>query len=319
MIRYILQRISYFLLALILGLSIVSLTAGGCIVGLFQNELFFETEIEKNETALIALVDNASADAAEKAGLPSDAFKGAVSEKNFTIISTPLARNFKYNYNTDFSDSTGLLDAFVSQLGAYANNYSLELTGDEINGYAALAVDYVSEALSGSDTKNVFPIHLSQSSGIMYATVSSVILIIATVVALELLNRGRHRKYNYIGMGIMTGGYILIIMPQAIKLTDFLNQYRYCVLDEYNAIVRGCTEMLLNVCTFIGIIVTVAGLVMLLINYSYYIKKAQKVKLAKKMEERIKGDYMNEIPQQRIQRDKQGEFEKDVMKIDFDE
>ncbi len=320
MVRYYIQKTSCFLLSLLLAFSIVGLAIGASLVGFYRNEGFVKSSIDNNKQAIIESINEELTDAAEVLNLPSEALTGVIDDSNFSIISSELARNFIYIYPTDLSGNAELYNAFASGISAYSSENSLALSSEEITAAASYSVDAVSFVLSGNATASTKIFIISQDRRVMYLVLGSIALIIASIVGIDYINRGRHRRFSYIGMGVVTAGYILVGTPLFVKYMGFLDSYKFCSFDAYNVFIRDITDFVINVITGFGALILIAGIVMLLVNYNYFRKKGARALRKKEINEQIKNDYLFDIqPVSKNERNEDGDFEKEVMKIDFED
>ena len=318
MLRYYLGRAACILTSLLLAASVVAVTLCGMTVGFFKSQSFIKNNCMPCSEAVIADIDTAAAGAAVAASLPEDAFAGAVNNENFSVVADEIARMFSYRYAADYTESTAIYELFFNRLTDYSNKNSLGLKQEELESAASLAVSYVNFRLSGNDSKQVKLFNFAADAKALYLLIGGVAVFAACIVALELLNHGRHRKFSFIGMGFMTAGYLLMLVPLALRMSGILERYRFCVYQPYDDIVRLCHQSLLQWLMLAGVPMLVAGVVMLLINYRYYAKKLKKARASREDYDKLKEDFM-ETPKPPKPRKEGEELERHVMKIDFEE
>jgi len=154
----------------------------------------------------------------------------------------------------------------------------------------------------------------------MIIITASALMIIICIVALELLNNGRHRKFNYIGMGLTTAGAVNIASTLLILRKGYLNTYSFCSFEAYDSAIKHCFSMLFNIFLILGVIIFAVGFIMLLNNYRYY-NERRKMHMAKQLTDDDKlTDYMDDYYTKNMRTHVPGEeFEKDIKKIEFDD
>ena len=216
MFRYYFQIFICSAAAIAMGLAIVVFVSGVFTASLFRSEGFTKTFIERHETEIIAEIDKSMQSVSSVTGIPVDAYQAAYTGSSFSILSTERSRDFINGYSVDFSETVPLYNAFYSSISDYAGSNALSLNGDSISKNASYAVDAVNNVLTGNDPAEVAILKVGRSRTIVYGFIAAAFMVIAAGIVLEVLNDGRHRKYNYIGMGIVTGGYILVFVPLII-------------------------------------------------------------------------------------------------------
>lgn len=269
MTGYFFRRLSLFGLSMLLALSLVTLVSGAVAVGLGKTQQFVAAGVEKQQTAVLATVEAALQDAALLSDLPEDIWNGAINQENFSIISSVVARAFIFQTNTDFSNDTNLYQTLTTHLTVYYRTQGVNVSGETVSAQASFAVFAVNEALDAQDTAGIAVFSLIQSPYVMYGVIASAFLIVASVLGLDLINRGRHRKYSYIGMGLMTAGYVLSFVPAYIQWRKYVETYRFCAYFPYDNAVKICVNIWLCVLLAFGMVFFLSGLIMLVKNYRY--------------------------------------------------
>lgn len=318
MLRYYLNRFLCILMALLLAISLMGVLFSSMLIGMFRSNSFVQFHCNRCSDAIIADIELSSTEAAVAASLPEDAFAGAVNQENFGTVSTEIARMFSFRYTADYSESSNIYTLFYHRLTEYDNKNGLGLTQEQLESDASLAVNYMNSRFSGKDTQNVKLFNLAYSDTVLYVLIGCAVGIVVSNVALGLLNRGRHRKFSYIGMGFTVAGYCLTFVTLFVLRADVLQNYRFCVYQPYDDMMRLCHETLLHWLMLSGIPLVIAGFAMLIANYRYYAKKLKKARASREDYDRFKEDYMD-VPKPSRVRQEGEELERHVMKIDFEE
>ncbi|MBQ9229240.1 MAG: hypothetical protein IJ168_10495 [Eubacterium sp.] len=318
MFRYYFNRLACIVLSLVLAASLVGIAVSALTVGFFKSESFLRSACERNSAELIADMEEAAADAAAVAGLPEAAFEGAVNSENVSGIASEIARMFNYGYTADYSDSKTFYNMYYSCLADYAVQNSLGLTDEEVQSAASLAVSYINYRMKGNDTKTVGALRFASGMTALYVIVACAVCLVISLVAIDLINDGRHRRFSYIGMGLNVAGYLLLFVPLAVRMTGLLEKFRFCVYGSYDSMIRDCYAAVLQWLTVIGAVLLVGGIVLLVFNYRYYAGKLERAKLSRQEYEKLQEDFMD-APKPTRQRAEGEELERHVMKIDFEE
>ena len=320
MIAYFFKRISCTLLSILLAASIVCLTVSLLFVGFFGNEQFVQDRIDQNKTEIIADINDEVKKLAKTTGLPKTAFVNAVNEDNFSVVSFTVAKNLKYCYRTDFSENVDLYNVYYNAVSDTSRNGGKKLHSNEASRYASLAVTTACKALNQSGTANVRLFNALSKNFFVFSVISSVVVLIASVVALELVNKGRHRKYSYIGMGIITAGYVLVAATMFVEKMGYIEKNVFLVYDPYNKAIQTGVLDVIHYDIYIGAVFLAAGFIMLLLNYNYFRKKNIKAVKEREFNKKLATDFLEYDEPTVSHRLSDGEgFEKEVTKINFED
>ncbi len=315
--NYFAKRALISLSSIALAAALVILTFVSIFIGFFNSEGKIKSEIGKNYTLIAEAVDEAVKPAAKRFSLPEEALTGAIDSSNADIIAGVAAHSLINGYTIDLSDSTELFSAYMSKLKSYCEESGKQISEKDRIEISSYAVDLVSNALYTSESVNAPVFAYAKNRIVMYAIIASVIIIAVSVIIIDLFTRGRHRKFSFIGMGIITAGYVNIGLPLWIRYKGYFKGISFLSFSAYNQAVNKCFNDILKLSLAIGAVMFVAGLVILLVNYNYFRKKNAQIKAERERANEIMGDYM-ETENNRPIRLPGEEFEKEIMKIDFD-
>lgn len=293
-IKYILRKLLCFALSMILALSIILLTIGVLSTGFLQSDSYIESEINNYSNELINEINEELNNLDNKTDLPVEAFTTALTDEDAAEIIRIAVNNFIYNYNSDFSKDEVLYNSIKNSISAYCQENSINKKDKELSKAAALMVDEINETIGGSSTLNARVFTFAQSRALMYIICASVILIIISIVVLELINYGRHRKYSYIGMGLSTAGFVLTFGMLFIRYKDYISAFKFSSVEAYTLGIAQCVNNILFYSMIIGIVYLAAGIIMLLRNYNYFRNKGIKVKAAHEHNARLRQEYMEQ-------------------------
>ncbi len=318
MIAYFFKRISCTLVSILLAIAIVSTVVNLLFVGYFSNEKFIQDRLDQNKTEIIAEINGEVKKLAKTTGLPKKAFVNAVNEDNFSVISSAVTKNLKYCYRTDFSEDTELYNVYSASIADKNKNGGKSLKSNEVSRYASLAVATACKAVNQNGTANVAIFAAIQRNFFVYTVIGSVVLLIVCVVVLELVNKGRHRKYSYFGMSLTMAGYILMAGTLFVEKMQYVQKNQFLVFDPYNKAIQTCVSDVLHNNIMIGGIVAGIGIIMLLVNYNYFRKKNINAEREREFNKRVVTDFLEYDEPTVSHRLSDGEgFEKEITKIDF--
>ena len=320
MVLYFLKKFACNFFALLLGLAIVATSLSVLFVGYFSSESFIQQKIEQYEDDVISELDNEVKKLSKTTGLKETAFVGAVNKDNFYVISSAVTKNLRYCYVTDFSDNVDLYNIYSASISDTSKNGGKTLKSNEVSRYASLAVSTACKVLNQNGTANVIIFNSMQNRFFVFAVITSIGLVIMSIVALELINKGRHRKFSYIGMGIITSGYLLVAGTIYVQKMNYINKNVFLAFEPYNNAVREAVSEIIAKNVYIGAVLFAAGLIILAVNYNYFRKKSIKTEKEKEFNKRLATDFLqyDEPSVSHRLSDEEG-FEKEVTKINFDE
>lgn len=317
--KYALTKALSYVLAFILAFSIIVLVFSGLTMGFIQSKGYVVNQIQSHESEIISEINREFDDKSEFLTLSPEVFQNALSEGDTRIIVEKAVENMLYNYSTDFSSDNDIYALYKSGMTRYCQNNNIDISNKEIEKNAALAVDIVDEALGGNATSQIKLYRTTGSSRMMYIIVAPIILMIASWVILDIINYGRHRKYSYIGLGIVTSGYTLTAVSVLIKSMEFTKKYKFCTIDVYNMGIADTVDAILSVMFIIGITLSVVGLFLLIHNYRYFLNRNREMIAVHEHNEVLRGEYMDELVMANPKKPTapRNKEDKEVTKIDF--
>ncbi len=319
MIVYFLKRFSCNFFSVLLAFSAVSLILSSLFVGYFSSEEFIKERIDRNKTEIIAEIDSEVKSLAKVTGLKKTAFTGAVNDENFSVISDEVTKDLRYCYATDFSENTDLYNIYSASISDKSKNGGKTLKSNEVSRFASLAVATACKTLNVNGTAEVSVFNAIQQNFFVYAVIGSAGILIISIVFLELINKGRHRKYSYFGMGITLAGYILVAGTYLTQKMQYIEKHTFLEFEPYNKAIQQSVADVINKNLYIGAALIAVGLIVLLVNYNYFRKKNIKAEKEREFNKKVVTDFLeyDEPAVSHRLSDEEG-FEKEVTKIDFE-
>lgn len=294
-VKYFFRKLLCFVLSMIFAASIVIIALGAMSIGFLQSESYIESHINNKSAELINEINAQLNNLDNKTDLPVEAFTTALTEEDTAEIVKTAVNNFMYNYSSDFSEDEDLYNSVKGSISGYCQDNGISTNEKELSKAAALMVDEINETVGGSSTLNIKVFTFVQSSKLMYLICASVILIIASIVLLDLINFGRHRKYSYIGMGFTTAGFVLTFSILFARHQDYLSAFRFSSVEAYSLGIADCINDIMLYSMIIGIIYLAAGIIMLILNYNYFRKKGIKVKANHEQKTIMRQEYIEQL------------------------
>lgn len=319
--KYFIMKLSCLVLSLAIAVSLVMFLFGISNVVMFQNRNITKSSIINHKALFVEDMSQCFDDMEDSFSIPTDALKFALNDNSIEVVAELVSNNFIYGYSTDFCDDEKLYNCFVSAIGQYCRENNIQTSEDEISNNSALAVTAVNKKLGGTATNNVSVYKLSKNKLLAIAIGGSAFLFIAAYFLLDFINYGRHRKYSYIGMGIITAGYTMVLEPLLVRKKGFVSTFNFCSVNLYNESIASLYSTIFKIFMIVGVALTIAGFIMLIINYRYFKKKGERAKAAHESSEQMKSEY---LMQYKAKQNADGvkptvNGERHVMPIDFDD
>ena len=319
MVVYFLKRFTCTLLAVVLAFSIVGLILSTLFVGCFSSEKYVAKRLDENKAVIIQAINEEVKPLAKTTGIDESAYINAINEDNFYVISNTVAKNLKYCYNTDFSEDNELYSIYYNSISSKAKESGKNIKSNDIAKYASLAVYTASRVINTNDTAVIPIFRAIRGKTFVYIVVGTIVLTIGSFLGIELINKGRHRKFSYMGMAITSAGYISVFGTLLVNKMNYVEKNQFLEFEPYNAVIQNAVKDVLGIMIPVGVVLIIAGIIMLAFNYNYFLKKNRKAVADKEFSKRLVTDFLEYDEPVVGHRLSNGEgFEKEITKIDFD-
>lgn len=313
------MRFSCLVLSMAMTASLVLFLFGVSNVFIFQNKNFIEKNIASQKAAFADELGEKFDEMQDSFTVPADALKLALERDVVDITANIAADNFIYSYSTDFSDSEELYNCFASAIGRYCRENDIKVSEEDININSSLAITVLNKEIGGTATSNLPVFTYSKSKIIAVIIGGSVLLFIAAYFLIDFINYGRHRKYSYIGMGIITAGYIMLIVPSYLKLKGLVSSMNFCDVNLYNNSITSLYGIIFYIFIIVGIILSITGALILILNYRYFKRKGDKARAAQESSKQMKDEYLIQYNEKKKKQGNIPHSGRMVMTIDFDD
>lgn len=270
-----LRRIAYFFLALVMAGCVVLSVSVGISSGLLRDESFVQKRFEKYNSQLLDEVNTAIAGVADTTGLPTKAYTGAIQEGHIRTALHQAANNIVKGYDTDYTESKYLYGYYRTGLLNYCKENGIPITEDELVRDSCFAVDVFNDTVGDESTKNIIIFALTYTNKPLMTIIFSVLIFIACAVIIDFTSYGKHKKFDYMGMGLITAGEAMVILPIFALLMKYTSTLRFMDIDVYNMALADVLNDILKIIMAFGAVILVIGIVMAAYNYRYYSKKTE--------------------------------------------
>lgn len=250
--------------------------------------------------------------------VPIEVVTESVNESNLEIVLDTVTENFVYSYTTVFSDNENLYKSFKTSMTEYCDENNISASDKDVSKAACLVVDAVNEFFGGSSTSDTLIFKFVKSRKMIAIVVLSALCLLGSIVVLDLINYGRHKKYNQIGLGMATSGYLLVALPLVVRYMGYLEAYTYCSNPIYNPAIKECWSTVIKFMFVIGIVALTVGVIMLYRNYSYFRKKKKAFDVSRENNVQSRNEYMEALTEKKLKQGKSDVTEEKVVyQVDF--
>lgn len=271
------RAICYFL-ALVMAGSVVMSVAVGIASGLLRTETFVQKRYEAYISELLEEVNTAIAGVAEATGLPTKAYTSAIQEGHIKTALHQAANNTVKGFDTDFTESTYLYSYYHAGILNYCKENGVPITEDELNKDACFAVDAFNEVIGDESTSSIIIFALAYTKHPLKIIVLSIVAFIASLIAIDFIAFGRHKKFDYMGVGLIVAGETLIVLPFFAIAMKYTSTLRFMDVDIYNMALADVLDDIMRIYMIVGAVVLLIGIVVTVFNYRYYVHKTRTLK-----------------------------------------
>lgn len=270
-----LRRVAYFFMALIMAACVVSSVSVGIASGLLRTESFVQKRFEKYNSQLLDEVNTALEGVADTTGLPTKAYTGAIQSGHIRTALHQAANNIVKGYDTDYTESKYLYGYYRTGILNYCKENGIPITEDELVRDSCFAVDVFNDTVGDESTKNIILFALAYTNKPLMVIIFSVLIFIACAVIIDFTSYGKHKKYDYMGMGLITAGETMVILPVFALLMKYTSTLRFMDIDVYNMALADVLNDILKIIMAVGVAVLIIGIIMVVYNFRYYSKKTE--------------------------------------------
>lgn len=288
------QRIGCYILSLIMAASIVVVVLVGIGSGMLRTEKYVQSRMEKYNAELLHEVDTAIENVAQDTGLPTKAYTQSVREGHIKTVLHQVSGNLVYGYKTDFSESKYLYGYYRTGIINFCKENGIAIDEDEVVRAACFAVDTFNNVCGDESTSFIVLFQQTYTKNPVIAVVASVFAFIACLIILSMFIYGKHKKYDYIGMGVATGGAVLFFLPLFAIFMKYSSTLHFTDVDAYNMGIADIINGIFMVYMAIGFVVFAIGASILIFNYNYYKKKIKDMKTEHEIHQKLRKEFMQD-------------------------
>lgn len=281
------RKILCFFFALVMAGSVVFAVSVGVASGLLRTEKFIQTRYEQYNDMLLKDVNQALEGVAEQTGLPVKAYTSAIKSGHIKTALHQAANNTVKGFNTDFSESTFLYSYYHAGLLNYCKENGIPITEEELNRDSCFAVDTFNSVVGDESTSSIIIFALTYTRHPLVIIIGCIIAFIMSIIIIDFIAFGRHKKFDYIGVGLITAGETLIVLPTFAIIMKYTSTLRFMDIAAYNAGLADVLNDIMKIYIAIGVFVLIIGIVITVINYSYYHKKIENMQTERDIRKKL--------------------------------
>ncbi len=237
-----------------------------------------------------------------EASLGSDTMDFIVSSSTKSIV---------IHNKIDFSSSRQLYNSIYKALASYG------LSSEELGNTASLEVDIINGYMQTANSVNT-DVFATLGSTAFFAVIGVFVAVGAACVFLvDLITKGRHNKYNYIGLGFTCAGLSGVSTMLAADKKGFFSGDFYCDLPVFNAAAGTVLSQTEKAFLIVSAVFFAIGAALLIYNYFYFTKKNKRVKKQRESVTKMREEYMQNYNEKNTPYQPPAAGEREVMDIDF--
>ena len=305
------RRIAYFFMALLMAACVVSSVCVGISSAVLRTESFVQKRFEKYNSQLLQEVNAAVSGVADATGLPTKAYTEAIQEGHIKTALHQAANNIVKGFDTDYTESKYLYGYYRTGLLNYCKDNGIPITEDELVRDSCFAVDVFNDTVGDESTKNIIIFALTYTNKPVLLIIFSVLIFIACAVIIDFTSYGRHKKYDYIGVGLITAGETMIVLPIFALLMKYTSTLRFMDVDVYNMALADVLNDILKIIMAVGVAVLVIGIIMIVYNYGYYSKKTEYLRTEHNIRAKLI-DEQREVNKEKFAREEMSAIDREI-------
>lgn len=298
-LRHSVSKIISETLAIVLAVSIVMFSASIVFLACFQSDSFVKKNLQSYSPEVIECVNNRLEELAQSTGFPAEAYTSCFDNEMANLVYDKIINNIKYSYVSDFSSDEDIYRLFKSNLTNYCYDNNVDVSNKDISINSSLAVDAINEVLGGNSTTQIRIMNFAKSKKMVVLVFAPIVLIVACLSLIDIINKGRHRRLNYYGMGVTTAGAMMTIVTAYVLIMNYTGKYQFCSSLIYNSAITDITNFALKVIISAGVVCIVVGFIILLNNYHYFAVKEKNQLELRENKTKMRSDYMLEFEQKK--------------------
>lgn len=272
------RRIVCYLLTLVMAACVVLSISIGISSGMLRTETFVQKRYEKYNSELLQEVNNAITGVADSTGLPAKAYTSSIQEVHTITALRQAANNAVKGFDTDYTESKYLYGYYRTGLLNFCKENGIPITEDELVKDSCFAVDIFNDTVGDESTSNIIMFAFTYTRKPLTWILLSVFIFILSLVIIDFISFGRHKKYDYLGMSLIIAGEVQIILPLFAILMKYTSTLRFMDVDVYNMALADVLNDIMKIIMAIGVAILVIGIVVTLFNYRYYKRKTMELK-----------------------------------------
>lgn len=272
------RRIICYFLTLVMSACVVLSISVGIASGLLRTESFVQKRYEKYNSQLLEEVNNAVEGIADITGLPAKAYTSSIQEMHTITALRQAANNAVRGFDTDYTKSEYLYGYYHTGLYNFCKDNGIPITEEELVKDACFAVDIFNDTVGDESTSSILLFAFTYTKKPLVWILLSVVIFILSLIIIDFISFGIHKKFDYLGMSLIIAGEVQIILPLFAILMKYTSTLRFMDVDVYNMAFADVLDDILKIIMAVGAAILVIGITIIVFNYRYYKHKTNQLK-----------------------------------------
>ena len=315
--RFLLRKLSSFLLSVVLAFSISLAAYGITSVVMLRSETLYEKYVTAYSEQFKNDLANELTNQMPDDKVPTSAFIDALDDGALRFLIKKSAANVVSQNRNDFAYSEDLFNLINNSVKKYVDENNVRISDSELSALVSLSVDIINGFVINNDVTRIYQFKYAQSNRAVVIMAVSFVLAIVCAISLRYVNKGRHKMYSYYGMSLASAGYLEIFVPLFAIKTGMVSNHAASGYAVFDAAAVDEATMFLHLQMIIGVVLLAAGLITLVMNYRYLKNKTDQIKTQREINSKIKDEYMEHYNSKIPKQEPVDPNKKEVMKIDF--
>ncbi len=272
------RRILCYFLTLVMAAGVVLSLSISISSGMLRTESFVQKRYEKYNSELLQEVNNAVGGVAESTGIPAKAYTSSIQEVHTITALRQAANNVVKGFSTDYTESKYLYGYYRTGILNFCKENGIPITEDELVKDACFAVDVFNDAVGDESTSNIILFAFTYTRKPLTWILLAVLAFVLSLIIIDVISFGRHKKFDYLGMSLIIAGGTQIILPAFALLMKYTSTLRFMDVDVYNMALADVLNDILKIIMAVGVVILVLGIIVVFVNYRYYKRKTLALK-----------------------------------------
>lgn len=245
------------------------------------NSHFYSRHINGKENITISLQESIKEriDAiAEETGLFPEAFDFAVGQKKIGAIQKEIINSVFSGNNYDYSDSSGIKNAYYDGITEYYRQYELELDKDALERAVPMACEAFNDVMGIGNTGEMARMITFLSRYSLYGAVAMFVAGAVLAFLIFAFHGGRTKMFSHYGCSLISAGEAMLLIALLDLVVHYSDRLYLTNNFGFNTAFSSASRMYYLIIAVFAAALIIAGFSMHRFVKNYYDKKAKSQK-----------------------------------------